>query len=269
MQRAIRTPLRGDYLIFVKITAAGPMGALLTKVHWEGLMKMRRLIALVAVSVATLGLASGVATSAASTPPVLGSPVPFSSIAGASAFTYSLSGALNQKPSLPVNCVAGATGTGQAKGTTITIPGIGIIYTPTDSCYTSVANKAEGSGAGFAGANLLGGLISVGAADSVCFTDNQGDPGVGSSITTISINNGAPQAVGNSPLAIVIPGVASVFTNLNSEVTNPITGVTTFTSIGVEVQVLPHTTYLLGIIPITTAAQTIILGECSISGTLA
>ena len=98
------------------------------------------------------------------------------------------------------------------------------------------------------------------AVHSRCEADQFGNTTVGSTVATI---NGHP--IGNVPGALSIPGVATVYFNVNSDTTDPVSGVTTMQSIGVLVVIPGHSYSLLGR-TYTTPTQTITLSECSITG---
>jgi hypothetical protein len=222
-------------------------------------MKARRIAAVAAVVLGLSGL-TGIASAGASVPPpTLTSSAPLYTI-GATGYNYALSGPIHYAPHMLANCVGFPSAS--VKGLSLTVPGIGTVYLPADSCFVSDFTLAAEGHSSIAGANLLNGRIRVGAVQSDCVAKDDGVTTVGSTVASI---NGAP--IGNVPGSLVIPGVASVYTNLNTETYDPESGVTTMQSIGVLIIVPAHTVFVLGK-PVTVAAQTITLGECSVSGYL-
>jgi hypothetical protein len=135
----------------------------------------------------------------------------------------------------------------------------------TKPTYFNEGEGAATSSATIAAVNLFKGKIVITAVDSVCSTgiDTSGeDEGgvpfatVGSTLATVQTTY-SNQGTGG----IVIPGIAKVLLDVNTSSTNWRTGLTTLTTDAIVIQLLP------GAFP-GVAAQTIVIGSCSITGYL-
>ena len=222
-------------------------------------MKARRIFALAAVA---LGMTTVVAASpaGASAPSTLTGNVHVFTV-DATAYNYAATGPIHYAPHLFANCVGYPTAS--SKGLALNVPGIGTVYVPSAACGVSNVNQTAYGLQSITGASLLGGRITLGAVNSTCLSDAAGNVTVGSSVASI---NGHP--IGSTPGSLVIPGVASIYYNLNTQspanVANFFDPVS-LQSIAVLIVVPAHTVYVLGR-PVTTPAQTITIGEFSISG---
>jgi hypothetical protein len=218
-------------------------------------MKARRLIAVAAVALGATALVSASPAGATAAPPTISdSLVTYY----ADAYNIAATGPIHYAPHLHSVC---NVGTSVNKTFSLSVPGIGSVSLPVSSCYVAPDDDFSANGsADVAGATLLGGRLAIGAVHSRCNADYFGNTTVGSTVVSI---NGRP--IGNTPGALTIPGLATVYFNVNSSKTDPETRLTTLSTIGVLVVVPGHTYSLLGR-TYTTPTQTITLSECSISG---
>lgn len=218
-------------------------------------MKARRLIAAAAVALGATALVSAAPVGASTAPPTISDNlVTYYS----DAYNIAATGPIHYAPHLHSVC---SVGTSVNKTFSLSVPGIGSVSLPVSSCYVAPGLDYSAQGAAdVAGAVLLGGRLSIGAVHSRCNSDYYGATTVGSTVASI---NG--RAIGNTPGALTIPGLATVYFNVNSSTFDPESNMTTLRSIGVLVVVPGHTYSLLGR-TYTTPTQTITLSECSITG---
>ena len=218
-------------------------------------MRIRLAAAVVAAACSAVGLIGTGTANAAS--PTLTSDAPLYTIAS-DAYNIAAAGPIHYAPHLHADCVGFPSAS--LKSFSLSIPGIGTVSLPASYCDVSGDTYAAHGYQAIAGANLLGGRIVVGALTSSCVADDSGVTTVGSSVATL---NG--HAIGSNPGVLSIPGVATVYFNRNTETVDD-AGVTTMRSVALEVDVPAKTVTLLGKTYVLTAAQTITLGECSVSG---
>jgi len=218
-------------------------------------MKARRLIAVAAVALGATALVSAAPVGATTAPPTISDNL---ITTGADAYNIAATGPIHYAPHLHSVCTVGQS---VNKTFSLSVPGIGSVSLPVSSCFVNPGDDLSAGGAAdVTGASLLGGRLRIGAVHSRCSSDYYGATTVGSTVVSI---NGA--AIGNTPGALTIPGLATVYFNVNSSNYNPDTGLTTLSTIGVLVVIPGHTYSLLGR-TYTTPTQTITLSECSITG---
>lgn len=218
-------------------------------------MRIRRAVAVLAAACGAVALFG---TGTANAAPTLSSSAPLYTI-NADAYNISASGPIHYAPHLWANCLGFPSYSN--KTFSLSIPGIGTVALPASACGVSDQDDSAFGFQSATGASLLGGKIVLGAVTSACYTDAAGNTTVGS---TVAFLNG--KAIGNTPLTISLPGIATVYLNKNSETYDPESGLTTLRSIAVQVVVPAKTATLLGHTYVISQAQTITLGECSISG---
>lgn len=218
-------------------------------------MRIRLAAAVIAAACGAVALIGTGTAQAAS--PTLSSDVPLFTTAS-DAYNIAATGPIHYAPHLHANCVGFPSAS--LKSFTLSIPGIGSVSLPASYCDVSAADLSAHGYQAVAGANLLGGRIVVGAVTSSCVADAAGNTTVGSSVATV---NG--HAIGSNPGVLSIPGVATVYFNRNTETVDD-SGLITMRSVALEVDVPAQTTTLLGRTYVISPAQTITLGECSISG---
>jgi hypothetical protein len=223
-------------------------------------MKFKRGIAVLAV-VATAGVlvampsanaASGVFTSNVGIGPVT-----------AQAYNLIAVGALvNIPPVDPANCAQGQNV--DITAPTVTVPQIATVNALASTCLIplpEVPNNTQAT-ASAAKVSLLNGAIVITGVRTQCFTNSDGVVTAESTVATV---NGLKVSLG--AVNITIPGIATIALDQNSQnPAHPVAGqITTVRSVGVLVQVLPHTVKVLGK-SVNIPAQTISVDTCSITG---
>jgi len=170
---------------------------------------------------------------------------------------------VNIPPTEAANCGAGQEV--DISAPTISVPNLATVNAVSATCLVpgplneNVNSQATASAAKV---SLLNGAIVLTGVRSQCFTNPAGFVTAESTVATV---NGAKVSLGS--VKITIPGIATVAINQNSQTpAHPLPGaLTTVRSVGVLVQVLPHTVNIGGH-AVNIPAQTITLDTCSITG---
>jgi len=203
------------------------------------------------------------APTANATAPVFVSNVPMNVFTAQSYNLLAVGALVNIPPTEAANCGAGQEV--DISAPTISVPNLATVNAVSATCLVPGPvneNVNSQSTATAAKISLLNGAIVLTGVRSQCFTNPAGFVTAESTVATI---NGAKVSLGS--VKITIPGIATVAINQNSQTPlHPLPGaLTTVRSVGVLVQVLPHTVNIAGH-AVNIPAQTITLDTCSITG---
>lgn len=218
-------------------------------------MKHKRLAATIAATAAVAGaLVASTGTANASAPVYLTDPYFGNSVYTEAINVYATGGILTVAPTLDTVC-AGPSDPQRPNLADLTLGTLADVKALHGECNIAPKTDLSEAKAKVAAINLLNGAIKITGVVAKCSITKTGQATCGSTVAQL---NGKDLALG--PLSIVLPGLAAVYIDHNTEVTNP-DGSVTMTTRAAEVDLFP---VVVGGVVVRQAEQ-VVIGQASIT----